>query len=107
MRGRYVDQQIPFIGVNGCYSMKPFLALLGMDLRFQVAKNHYLSGTLDYARDGVSFHDFFKDQLGYFGVAAKYSYNSIIGPISFNMHWSNLAPPKHRFGVYISLGLSF
>jgi NTE family protein len=103
MPGRYVDQQIPFVGMNNLSAMKNILTIFRTDYRFRVAKNHYVTAILNYARDCDRFKDYVKG-LGYFGVAAEYSYDTIFGPISFNVHWSNLT---NKMGIYLSAGYNF
>lgn len=101
--GRYVDQQMPFIGINNISSTKNKLTVFRTDYRFKVARNHYVTGILNYARDCDDFADYVKG-LGYFGAAAEYSYNTIFGPISFNVHWSNIT---RKVGFYLSAGYNF
>lgn len=107
MRGRYVESQIPFIGTNNLVSVGPYIGLVGMDFRFKVAKNHYLSAFVDYARDGANPKDWVANKLGWFGTAVEYSYNSIVGPMSLNIHWSNIRPTKNKVGFYANLGFVF
>ena len=103
LAGRYVEQQMPFVGINNLSAMKNILTVFRTDYRFRLARNHYLTGILNYARDCDRFEDYTKG-LGYFGAAAQYSYDTIFGPISFNVHWSNLT---HMVGIYFSVGYSF
>lgn len=100
---RYVDQQMPFIGANHLSAMKNILTLYRTDFRFKIVKNHYLTGIFNYARDC----DFFKDYatgLGYFGVGLEYSFDTIFGPLTANIHWSNIT---NKVGFYLSAGYSF
>lgn len=101
--GRYVDQQMPFVGITNLYATKNILTVFRTDFRFKIAKNHYVTGIVNYARDCDFFRDYI-DGLGYFGAAAEYSYNTIFGPISFNVHWSNLS---NKAGFYLSAGYNF
>ena len=103
MPGRYVDQQMPFIGVNNLSAMKNILTVFRTDYRFKVAKNHYVTVIFNYARDCDRFEDYAVGE-GYFGAAAEYSYDTIFGPITFNVHWSNLSK---NVGIYLSAGYSF
>ena len=41
---------------------------------------------------------------GFFGAAVEYSYDTIFGPLSANVHWSDLTG---KVGVYISAGYNF
>ena len=103
LAGRYVDQQVPFVGMNNLSAMKNVLTIFRTDYRFRIAKNHYVTGILNYARDCDTFKEYAQG-LGYFGAAAEYSYDTIFGPISFNVHWSNLT---NKVGIYLSAGYSF
>ena len=101
--GRYVDQQIPFLGITNLSAMKNILTVFRTDLRFKLAKNHYLTGIVNYARDCDVFKEYVEG-LGYFGAAAEYSFDTIFGPLTFNIHWSNMT---HKVGFYLSAGYNF
>ena len=101
--GRYVDQQIPFIGVNNVSAMRNILTVFRTDYRFRLARNHYLTGILNYARDSNDFPGYIRG-LGYFGAGLEYSFDAIFGPVSANLHWSNLT---NRIGFYINIGYYF
>ena len=103
LAGRYVDQQMPFIGVNHLSAMKNILTLFRTDFRFTLARNHYLTGIVNYARDCDHFKDYTAG-LGYFGAGIEYSYDTIFGPLSANLHWSNMT---NKVGFYISAGYNF
>lgn len=107
LRGRYISQQQPFMGINGMHPMDPFLTILRGDFRFRLAKNHYLTGVFNYARDGASLNEWVNDTKGWFGAGIIYSYNTILGPIDFDIHWSNLSPMPNKFGAYFSIGYHF
>lgn len=101
--GRYVDQQIPFIGITDLAAMKNILTVYRTDLRFRLARNHYLTGIVNYARDCDTFQGY-TEGLGYFGAGAEYSFDTIFGPISANIHWSNMTG---KVGIYLSGGFNF
>ena len=101
--GRYVDQQMPFIGVTNLWAMKNILTIAGMDFRFRLARNHYLTGIVNYARDSDDFGSYMTG-TGYFGAGVEYAYDTIFGPLKANVHWSNLAK---TVGFYISAGYNF
>ena len=103
LAGRYVDQQIPFIGITNLSAMKNILTVFGMDLRVRLARNHYLTGIVNYARDCDSFIGYGKG-LGYFGAGIEYAFDTIFGPIKGNLHWSNIT---NKVGVYLSAGFDF
>ena len=103
LAGRYVDQQMPFIGVTHLWAMKNILTMAGVDLRFRLVKNHYLTGIVNYARDSDDFQSYMKG-LGYFGAGLEYAYDTIFGPLKANIHWSNMT---NKVGFYISAGYNF
>ena len=103
LAGRYVDQQIPFIGVTNLSAMKNILTVFRLDYRFKVARNHYVTGILNYAKDADRFATYGRG-AGYFGAGAEYSYDTIFGPMTFNVHWSSLT---QKVGIYLSAGYSF
>ena len=103
MPGRYVDQQMPFIGVNNLSAMKNILTVFRTDFRFKVLKNNYVTAIVNYARDCDRLEDYGVGD-GYIGAAVEYSYDTIFGPLSFNVHWSNLT---NVVGIYLSAGFSF
>ena len=101
--GRYIDQQMPFVGVNNVSAMKNILTVFRTDYRFRVAKNHYVTGILNYARDSEDFRGYTKG-LGYFGAGLEYSFDAIFGPVSANIHWSNVTK---TVGFYVNIGYWF
>ena len=103
MAGRYVDQQMPFIGVTNLWAMKNLLTIVGMDFRFRLFKNNYMTAIVNYARDCDHFNHYLQG-LGYFGAGLEYAYDTIFGPIKANVHWSNLT---RGVGFYISAGYNF
>jgi NTE family protein len=103
MAGRYVDQQMPFMGVNNAAYMRNNLMLYRCDMRFKLFKNNYLSGIVNTSTDYDEFIKFNMKSFNY-GIGLEYSYNSIVGPIKGNVHWSSLT---HTVGAYLSLGYDF
>ena len=100
---RYLDQQMPFVGVTHLSAMKNILTIYRADLRFKVAKNHYLTGIVNYLRNSDTFRTYVNGP-GSFGAAVEYSYDTIFGPLSANVHWSDLTG---KVGFYISAGYNF
>ncbi len=103
--GRYFSQQLPFIGINYANPVENAVMIGRVDLRQRIASNHYIYGIVNYLRSAHSLDDVFSDNgEDIWGFGVKYSYNSPIGPLSFNIHWSDY---EHRFGAYVSLGHYF
>lgn len=107
MAGRYLDQQIPFIGINNAAAMQKILGVVRADWRVKLLKNNYLTAIANYALscDEISaFKNWNEDVAGYLGCGLQYTYNSIVGPLSLNVHWSSYT---HNVGLYLSLGFDF
>lgn len=101
--GRYIDQQMPFLGVTNLHAMKNILTIYRADFRFTLARNHYLTGTVNYARDSDVLKNY-PYGPGYIGAALEYSFDTIFGPLSANVHWSDLTG---KVGFYLSAGYTF
>ena len=104
--GRYLDQQIPFMGINYAAAMANFLAVARSDFRFKLFKNNYLTASCNYAVTVADLKDFgnMNEAYGVFGAGLKYSYNSIIGPVELDLHW---ASRRSKLGMYLNIGLYF
>ena len=107
MAGRYLDQQIPFIGINNAAATEKILGVFRGDLRARLFKNNYLSFIANYAVscDELSaFRSWPAGTTDYLGAGMQYTYNSIVGPFSANIHWSNYTK---KVGFYFSIGFDF
>ena len=101
LAGRYVEQQMPFIGINNAKICQNNLLVLRNDFRFKLAKSTFLSGIFNY---GADVEDLAQFQLRHlFGAGLELGYDSVAGPLKFDAHWSNVT----GFGVYVSLGFDF
>ena len=101
--GRFVDQQVPFIGVTNLVAMENIMTLFRTDFRFKVCRNNYLTGIINYVRGARTLPEY-GSVMGNFGAGIEYSYDTIFGPISANIHWSDFT---NKPGVYISAGFNF
>lgn len=105
-QGRYTDQQMPFVGINGVeLSHYKNLTIARCDLRWNFIGKHYLTGMFNYMTSGNSFDKYFskENEHSCFGAGLQYSYDSKIGPLSIEAHWSDL----QKFGIYLSVGHYF
>lgn len=103
LAGRYVDQQLPFLGITNITAMRNILTIYRADLRVKIANNHYLKGIVNYSRDCDYFYSY-GYWPGHFGAAIEYSFDTIFGPLSANVHWSDIT---NKVGVYLSAGYNF
>lgn len=111
--GRHFENQMPFIGLTSVEDGldESNVSILRLDLRYNFYGKHYLTAMYNTSvpwgmlgTGGMSFSDIFNFMTH--GAGLKYSYNSILGPISLTAHWSNYAE-KSRFGGYFSFGYTF
>jgi NTE family protein len=115
--GRYINHQLPFIGVNKISLTFNNLAILRADVRTRLFKNHYLTAMVNYARSSTDLKNFFKqtDELqwgemydynasNWWGAGLRYSIDTKIGPISLDISSSNISK---NVNVYFSLGHYF
>lgn len=106
MRGRYLDQQLPFVGINYAVVAPNFLTVVRGDVRVSLFKNNYLTATANWALGFADVDDVwdFGRYDSTLGLGLEYAYDTIIGPISMRVHWSDY---DHRWGVYMRLGFDF
>jgi NTE family protein len=103
--GRYISQQVPFIGINYADAFKSNILVGRIDLRGRLGKNHYLYGIVNYMRNAESLDMIFaKGGDGFWGAGIKYAYHTPLGPISANCHWSDY---NNKVGFYLNLGYYF
>ena len=104
--GRYVDHQIPFVGINYTSVFDNSLLVLRTDFRYNFAKKHYAYIIANYLRSGHEVGNMLSfKHSGLWGFGLQYSYRTKIGPLSFNIHWSDYN--KKKVGAYLSLGYFF
>lgn len=101
--GRYMDQQLPFIGFGRPRVYQNVLTDVTLDLRYQFLNNNYVFLSGAYARDFQNFDNIF-DNAPIIGASIGYAYNSFIGPLAFNLFWSNYT---RKVGAFISIGHAF
>ena len=105
--GVHFDSQMPFIGRTSVVSLDYNTSILRCDLRYNFFGKHYLTAMYNL----VSFWDDLKFGGNFWlksichGTGLRYSYNSLLGPISLTAQWSNLY--YSHFGVYFSFGYTF
>ena len=97
--GRYLDTQMPFIGINRVHQTFDRTDIVRADLRFNLIRQHYLTLTGNYLFEWEPGR-----HSGCFGAGAAYTVNTFIGPISLLVHGSTLS---RRVGFYFSLGFDF
>ena len=115
--GRYIDQQLPFVGLNKISFAFNNLAIARADIRVRVYKSHYLTAMFNYGRSSVDMKNFFKqsDELlwgslydynasNWWGAGIRYSLDTKVGPLNFDISSSNISKSVN---LYFSFGYYF
>lgn len=115
--GRYIDQQLPFVGVNKISFAFNNVAIARADIRLRIFRNHYLTAIVNYARSSIDMKNFFKERddlvwddlydynaSNWWGAGIRYSIDTKMGPLSFDISSSNISK---NVSLYFSLGHYF
>lgn len=116
--GRYIDQQLPFVGLNRLSLEFNLVAIARLDFRVRIFDKHYITAMVNYARTGADLKNFFKEDnsnllwpemydynaLNHIGAGLRYSIDTKIGPISLDIASSNISP---RVCAYFNVGYFF
>jgi NTE family protein len=115
--GRYIDQQLPFIGLNKISLAFNNIAIARLDIRTRLFNNHYLTAMINYARSSIDHNSFFQksdnllwDNLyaynssNWWGAGIRYSIDTKIGALSLDISSSNIS---RKMNLYFSLGHYF
>ena len=103
LSGRYLRQQVPFVGFIGCEFLQRNLTVLAMELRQQIVSDIYFSAVGNYAHSTDKLSEPFRTR-GLWGMALGLTCNTTIGPLSLYGHWNDF---DHRLGAYLSFGYNF
>ncbi len=102
--GRYSENQIPFFGIDNVVISEEYLTSATLELRYNAAKNFYVSAMGGFVESADKFLEQFHDlNVDCWAVGVELGYDLPIGPIKVNLHWSN----NFGAGVYASLGFDF
>lgn len=100
--GRYLDHQMPFIGLVNITYVDDLAAIFRLDMRLQLAERLYLFGMANYLISTDEYKPQNYHQL--LGCGLRLSYKSVLGPISLDVQWNTLT--KH-VGLFFNLGHQF
>ena len=104
LAGRYVQQQIPFMGVAYATPLQNKAWVAALEARYKLRANTYISGIANVLNSSPEFNkDFIISHNSVFGIGAQLGYNSVLGPVRLNIHWSSIT----RMGAYLSIGYDF
>ena len=105
MAGRYKSHQIPFLGFNGSYLARDKVVTMGLDFRVNPVAELFVSLKGAILKDGDGFDTLLDNSNPlYLGAAFEVGYNTIIGPVKANVHWSDFT---NEVQAYFSIGYNF
>lgn len=115
--GRYIDQHLPFIGMNKISLAFNNLIIGRVDFRVRLFKKHYLTAMFNYARSAVDWSSFVGrdtalkwDEMynynasNWWGAGVRYSIDTKIGPLSIDISSSNIS---RKVNLYFGVGHYF
>ncbi len=96
--GRHFEEQMPFIGINNLDQLTNMASIFRCDLRYNIYGKHYLTAMYNLLSEWNTSE--FSS-----GAGLKYSYKSLLGPISLTVHWTD--HEDLGVGAYFSFGYTF
>lgn len=97
---RYLDNQIPFIGLRTLETYHKSGIVLRTDLRWEMWKKNYLIVRANAGK----YEDFFRSSKTILGAGLAFSYDSVLGPMEASVMYSN---DNKKFNLLINLGYWF
>lgn len=101
--GHYLPQQLPFAGIDYAELMPNAIAIGALNARYNFYKKHNAYGVFNYGYTWLS-DSYTAPEKHLVGWALGYSYNSIIGPLSAHIDWSN---HTKKVGFFVNIGYMF
>ena len=105
LAGRYLDQHVPFVGLNHAIPLSNKMLKADLKFRLHLTDNNWLSlnGSVIKHSNAIDSNLLWTGQT-ISGVSLEYAYNTIMGPLKFNIHYSDLT---RKVGAYFSFGYDF
>lgn len=100
--GRYLSQQLPFVGINYMQLTGSKLFTAGLRLRQRMGSSQYMTATFNMGAQNDEWDRLFDKPM--WGGGATYGYDTFLGPLELTFNYSNVTK---ALGVYISLGYNF
>ncbi|MCD7969998.1 MAG: patatin-like phospholipase family protein [Alistipes sp.] len=101
--GRYMRQQMPFIGIQHFELFDNAVLGARLDVRGRIGKKYFISLKGNYLKEEHSLLDIFSGR-DVWGVGLSGSVNTFVGPIDLLFEYSNRTK---KLGVYANLGYYF
>ena len=106
IRGRYLDQQIPFAGIPYATPALSALSLGNLEVRFNPLKNQYFSISAGGGATAADIPSMIEEgkAVPFWGLGLGYALGTPAGPVKVNVNWSSVT---RKAGIYASLGFDF
>ncbi len=94
----------PFVGLEMFEKTDKNLFTFGMDLQYELFRNHYILIRGNIGKTAASFEDIIFPEEYYFGYGLTYGFRSLIGPMEFSVMKNNL---RNDILTYVNIGYWF
>ncbi len=101
--GRYLYQQLPFVGINNTQIVGNALVVGSLKFRQRMGKIHYLTLTGNYALNASKWDNLLKEKA-LFGCGVGYGMDSMFGPLEASLNYVN---HTDKVSLYVNLGYKF
>ena len=103
LQGRFLQQQLPFVGINNVELTKNALLIGSMKFRQRMGSVHYLTLTGNYALSASKLR-YLLEQDTMFGCGIGYGLDSMFGPLEASLNYANRA---NKVSMSVNLGFKF
>lgn len=100
---RFLQQQLPFVGINNVELMDNALLIGMMKFRQRMGSVHYVTLTANYALSSHKVSGLLKEKT-MFGCGIGYGLDSMFGPLEASINYANHAD---KVSMYVNLGFKF
>jgi len=105
MRGRYYEQQVPFVGLINPMVLGDHFMALQLEPQWNIWHKLYASLQAGVLKDNDDFGQEFSTLNDiYYGGAVSVGYDTFMGPIKLSAGWNSL---RYKWEVSASLGFNF
>lgn len=101
--GRFLPQQLPFIGINNVELMRNSLLIGSLKFRQRIGNVHYVTLTGNYALSASKLQHLLEEETR-FGCGIGYGLDSIFGPLEASLNYANRSD---KVSLYVNLGFYF
>jgi len=104
MRGRYIDQQIPFIGFTNMTILDDNALSANLDFRFAATEKIFLTLSAAYINTNNEVIKMFSEPIHTLGASLGLGIKTILGPLKAHALWNSYTS---KFGFYLGFGYDF